>query len=81
MFRPLWLEFGGALFHVTTRGNERCDIFFSDMDDDRSVFPDILRRTCGRLKWICHAYCLTHSSQGQAKPFDNGIALYPKCFG
>ncbi len=58
MAGPLRLEFSGALYHVTARGNERRDIFLGNADDDRIAFPDILGRTCERFDWICHAYCL-----------------------
>lgn len=32
MSRPLRLEFSGALFHVTSRGNEKKTIFVDDAD-------------------------------------------------
>ncbi|HXH37108.1 MAG TPA: addiction module toxin RelE, partial [Thermoanaerobaculia bacterium] len=32
MARPLRIEFPGALYHVTSRGNERRSIFRSDRD-------------------------------------------------
>lgn len=55
MARPLRIEFAGALYHVTARGNERRDIFFSD--DDRSRFLGTLSEVCSRFNWRCHAYC------------------------
>ncbi len=55
MARPLRIEFAGALYHVTARGNERRDIFFSD--DDRSQFLDTLGEVCARFNWRCHAFC------------------------
>jgi putative transposase len=58
MSRPLRLEFAGALYHVTARGNERRDIFLGNIDDDRAAFLDVLTATAGRFNWICHAYCL-----------------------
>ena len=58
MARPLRLEFAGALHHVTSRGNERRDIFLGNADDDRGTFLDTLAQTCERFTWICHAYCL-----------------------
>jgi hypothetical protein len=30
MARPLRIEFSGALYHITARGNERRDIFFAE---------------------------------------------------
>ena len=56
MARPLRIEFPGAIYHVTSRGNERKDIFRSDTD--RNLFLTILARTIGRMQWHCHAYCL-----------------------
>ena len=32
MARPLRIEFPGALYHVTARGNARADIFLDDAD-------------------------------------------------
>jgi len=58
MARPLRLEFAGALYHVTARGNERRDIFLGNIDDDRAAFLDVLSATCERFNWVCHAYCL-----------------------
>jgi putative transposase len=55
MARPLRIEFAGALYHVTARGNERRDIFFSD--NDRSSFLSTLSDVCSRFNWRCHAYC------------------------
>jgi len=31
MARPLRIEFKGALYHILSRGNEGCDIFFRDV--------------------------------------------------
>lgn len=56
MARPLRIEFAGAVYHVTSRGNERKDIFRDD--EDRRLFMDILRRVNEKYNWLCHAYCL-----------------------
>jgi len=42
MTRPLRLEFAGALYHVTARGNERRAIFLGSLDTNRRVFLDTL---------------------------------------
>ena len=42
MSRPLRLEFAGALYHVTARGNAREDIFRDD--EDRALFLDLAGR-------------------------------------
>ena len=58
MARPLRIEFAGALYHLTARGNERRNIFLGNLDDDRTAFLDSLTATCERFRWVCHAYCL-----------------------
>ena len=40
MARPLRLEFAGALYHVTARGDRREPIY--EDDEDRGAFLDIL---------------------------------------
>lgn len=54
--RPLRIEFPGAVFHVTSRGNER-KLVFRD-DEDRYAFVAVLARAVARWRWIVHAYCL-----------------------
>jgi putative transposase len=54
--RPLRIEFSGALYHITSRGNARENIYQDD--SDRLVFLDLLSRTCERHNWLCHSYCL-----------------------
>lgn len=56
MARPLRLEFAGALYHVTSRGDRREDIYLTD--DDRNAYLEILGKVCERYNWIVHAYCL-----------------------
>ena len=56
MARPLRLEFPGALYHVTARGNARAAIF--EDDADCQCFLDTLGRVITRYNWLCHAYCL-----------------------
>ena len=56
MARPLRIEFAGGLYHVTSRGDRREDIFAGD--EDRVAWLDILGTVCTRFNWICHAYCL-----------------------
>ena len=56
MARPLRIEFDGAVYHITSRGNAREPVFITDAN--RSVFLDILKKTCKRFNWFCHAYCL-----------------------
>lgn len=56
MARPLRIEYPGALYHVTARGNERKNIFLCDAD--RRAFIDVLKKTLEVHQIICHAYCL-----------------------
>lgn len=56
MARPLRIEFAGALYHVTSRGDGREDIYLSD--HDRELFLSVLGEVCQRFNWHCHAYCL-----------------------
>jgi REP element-mobilizing transposase RayT len=56
MARPLRIEFPGAVYHVTSRGNERRAIFRDD--EDRRRFLEVLDRTVARWRWVVHAYCL-----------------------
>jgi len=54
--RPLRIEYAGALYHLTARGNAQQKIYLHD--DDREDFLKILQNACDRYHWICHAYCL-----------------------
>jgi len=56
MARPLRLEFAGALYHVTSRGDGKDDIYLSDFDREAWLF--VLGEVCRRYNWVCHAYCL-----------------------
>jgi hypothetical protein len=56
MSRPLRLEFAGALYHITSRGNGRNMIYLQD--DDFELFLQVLTDVCERYNWVVHAYCL-----------------------
>ena len=56
MARPLRLEFAGALYHLTSRGDHRDKIFLDD--EDRRTFLDLLGKEILQQHWICYAYCL-----------------------
>lgn len=56
MARPLRLEFAGALYHLTSRGDRRESIY--EDDADRKGFLSILGDVCSQQNWLCHAYCL-----------------------
>ena len=56
MTRPLRIEFPGAVYHVTSRGNARQAIYTDD--EDREAFLGLLGEIVGHCHWLCHAYCL-----------------------
>lgn len=56
MARPLRLEYPGALYHVTSRGDRREPIY--DDDGDRTNWLEVLSKVCQRFNWRVHAYCL-----------------------
>ncbi len=45
-----------GIYHVTSRGVDRCAIFRDD--DDRAAFVRRLRLVARRWQWVGHAYCL-----------------------
>ncbi len=59
MARPLRLEFSGALYHITSRGDRQEDIYAND--PDREAFLFILADVCAIYNWVCHAYCLMNN--------------------
>jgi putative transposase len=56
MARPLRIEFPGAVYHVTSRGNASASIY--PVDSDRHRFLEVLAQVVKRFNWLCHAYCL-----------------------
>ena len=56
MARPLRLEFPGAIYHLTARGDRREDIFADDADRERLL--QVFAECVARFGWVCHAYCL-----------------------
>lgn len=56
MARPLRLEFAGALYHITSRGNERKPIYLDESDFEG--FLKVLGDVCERYNWVIHSFCL-----------------------
>jgi putative transposase len=56
MARPLRLDFAGAVHHVTSRGNERRNIFRSS--NDREMFLHFLGLAVKRFRWSVSGYVL-----------------------
>jgi putative transposase len=52
----LRIEYPGALYHLTSRGDRQEAIF--DDDQDRTAFLIVLNEVVSRFRWRCHAYCL-----------------------
>lgn len=62
MTRPLRLEFPNALYHITSRGDRREDIYEDTEDtedtEDRLIFLSLLGKVVADFNWLCHGYCL-----------------------
>ncbi len=56
MARPLRIEFEGAVYHLTARGNERRKIFFSKRDYER--FKEYIAEAKEKYHFILHCYVL-----------------------
>jgi len=50
------LKFPNALYHVTSRGDRRENIY--EDDDDRLRFLEILGTVVVDYSWLCHGCCL-----------------------
>ena len=56
MVRPLRIEFEGALYHVTSRGDRQEAVYLDN--HDREGFLELLGHVCRRFNWVVYAYCL-----------------------
>jgi REP element-mobilizing transposase RayT len=56
MAKPLRISYPGAYYHVTTRGNERADIY--KRQRDREKFLSYLKSASERYGAVIHAFCL-----------------------
>lgn len=56
MTRPIRIEFSGAVYHVTSRGDRR-EAIYEDAAD-RVAFLEVLAAVVADFNWVCHAYCL-----------------------
>src|SRR5258707_13661345 len=56
MARKLRIQYGGAIYHLMSRGDRR-DRIFAD-DQDRLRFLETLGQACEKTCWQVHAYCL-----------------------
>ncbi|MYM22341.1 addiction module toxin RelE [Duganella sp. FT135W] len=55
MTRPLRLEYPGALYHVTSRGDRKAPIFRDDTD--RAMWLQTLGEVCGQFQFVVYAFC------------------------
>ena len=53
MSRPLRPEAPGAIWHITSRGNERQAVFLDD--EDRYRFLGLLGKVTSDFNWLIHA--------------------------
>ena len=59
MARQLRVEYNNAFYHITSRGNERKEIFRDDGDKD--MFLNYVRQAHDRFKMIIHTFCLMNN--------------------
>ena len=59
MARPLRIQYDGAVYHVSSRGNARKPIFKDQ--EDRIQLLNTLHQINNRFNWLCHAYCLMNN--------------------
>ncbi|WP_373992050.1 transposase [Duganella sp. BuS-21] len=55
MSRPIRLQFPGALYHVSSRGDRRALIYVDQ--NDRLVWLSILGEVCSRYNFVIHGFC------------------------
>ena len=77
MSRPLRIEFPGAVYHLTAKGNYGQPIFTNKKDAIQ--FLEFLGKEIFQQRWKCHAYCLLenhfHNSNNQNN-FRNFLHLH-----
>ncbi len=56
MARPMRINYPGAFYHVTSRGNERKDVYKSKRD--REKFFEYLDSATQRYDAVIHVFCL-----------------------
>jgi len=59
MARPLRIEYEGAFYHVTARGNERRRIYYSQSDYEK--FKDYLKEAQEKYGYVLHCYVLMNN--------------------
>lgn len=59
MSRALRIEFPGAFYHITSRGNARSDIYLNN--ESCRYFLTLQQPVCECFRWFCHTYCLMNN--------------------
>lgn len=59
MSRQLRVEYPGAFYHITARGNAKQEIFLDDKDFKK--FLQLLGKEIDQQRWNCYAYCLMNN--------------------
>ena len=59
MSRPVRIEFPGAHYHVTSKGNREQNAFVDDKD--RTAFLNIIESVVAKFGWLVHSYVLMES--------------------
>jgi REP element-mobilizing transposase RayT len=55
MTRPLRLEFPGALYHITARGDRKAEIYRDDTD--RAMWLQTLAEVCAHFNFVVYGFC------------------------
>jgi putative transposase len=72
MTRPLRIEFAGALYHVTSRGDRRGEIYRDE--SDRIAWLAVLAETCYRYNFVVHSFCqMTNHYHLLVETIDGGL--------
>ncbi len=78
MSRSLRIEYAGAFYHVTSRGNERKAVFRTHRD--REKFLSYLESATERYRAVVHVYCLMNNhyrwSSCQYYMFNRGVPTW-----
>ena len=61
MARPLRIEYPGAIYQRTSRGNARERIFLEDAN--QRIFLDVFGAVLEKYNWLCHAFCFSPVSR------------------
>ena len=68
------IELAGGLYHVTSRGDRREDIYFNDAD--RRAWLETFGQVCDRFNWVCHAWCqMTNHYHIVVETIEGNLAL------